>query len=132
MRVKCVSNTGETLDEGMLRLGYTRSTHFPLDVGSLYTVYAMALWRGRLVCLVVEEGGRPGWNPVEIFSVEDSRVPASWHFRILPTNSSVQAIWGYAEIACDEAHYEALIDREPRALAMFAERKAQLDAGSDG
>lgn len=127
MIVKCTSNVGYDLPTAAFELGYSKETRFPLVVGQLYTVYAMSLWSGHLVCLVIEDGGRPGWNPIDIFSVEDGQLPASWHFRKI-TGAPVQAVWGYAEIALDADHYDGLIERDRRALAIFEGRKSAMDA----
>jgi hypothetical protein len=122
MRITCKSNKGDGLPEKYFREGYTRESEFHLVIGKNYTVFGMALWRSVLVLLLLDEDHLPNWYPIDLFSVEDPRLPESWFFASYQGNELlVQALWGYERLVCDSSHHDALSDREPNAMKLFFE-----------
>jgi len=127
MIARCVHNTGVALGEPSRGDFYTTETVFNLEVGKDYILLGLGIFETILLALVRDETGKPNWLPVGLFELEDTRIPTGWEFGILdsaaasggdPANRWV-ARWGYPELVRNEAHCDALLDRDPRALAVF-------------
>jgi hypothetical protein len=133
--LKCVTNRGSSLEsigEGMLITEDTRLDDF--TVGRQYRPYAMAMFMNRLTVLVCDDYDYVVWLPIELFTVEDSRVSPRWEFawysdEVAGTlgRRGRQAIWGYHEIVNSDFHYEQLIDGDPEARRIFAVARRLLD-----
>src|SRR5437016_3069695 len=81
MIVKCRVNRGSDLapyERGLYRTARTRFDELKVD--QVYPVYAMALFNNGLIVLLANEYDRAGWYPIELFSVEDRHLPATWEF----------------------------------------------------
>lgn len=139
MKVRCIANTGSALLRESLDAGDSVNAQFPIDIGEIYTVYGVSLWKGTMNYLVDLKGSqinvlsRPDWNPAELFEIVDSRLPAGWHFdfRGQRKDYPLKMIYGYPELL-DEKHYNALIDADTRedadeALLVFLQRKREAD-----
>jgi hypothetical protein len=132
MRAKCVMNRG--LDLGPHRTGmrYIEEHVFDVEVGSLYDVYAMCMFRDGLHVLVVTKWGRPNWLPMGLFDVIDSKIPAHWEFAYFPSapltavgRPGFQAVWGYPA-ATRPDHLDGLVERDKHALEVFEEERQRL------
>jgi len=124
MRVICISKTGESLSDQVIRLGYTLESNFSLSVGTEYEAFAMSLWCGVILLLLADEDHLPNWFPMELFSLSDSGIPAAWSFLpSLANEKGFQALWGYERLINDTSHYEGLIERDPTALRHFYEEE---------
>ncbi len=125
MIVRCIVNSGAGLGALGHGLHFSADTRFDVSVGAGYPVHGMAIFERGLIVLVKDETGRPNWYPVELFEVVDGTLPADWRFATRDEGASgMQAIWGYPELVDDPGHKDALIEREPDALAVFAGRVA--------
>lgn len=74
---------------------------FNVSAGREYYVYAMSLRSYGLGFLVVDDTGRPGWMPMELFEVVDGRIPSHWEFAPVERPSPVLALWGYPTVIRD-------------------------------
>ncbi len=125
MIVRCLANRGTGLGEPDHGLYFTDAAKFSLVVGKDYPAHGMAMYKRGLIVLVQAETGSPKWYPVELFEVVDGTLPADWRFATRDEGATgTQAIWGYPELVDDPGHKDALIEREPDALAVFADRVA--------
>jgi hypothetical protein len=129
---RCIRERSEAVPAELLSRGYTPSSQIDLVYGQDYRVYAISIWEGLIHYLVLnDETYRPNWEPAMFFDVVDGRLPSTWkyaYWRHLP-GSRIDAIWGYEEMASsDPEHYTALIEREPSALRVFEDRRAEIDA----
>jgi hypothetical protein len=135
MKVKCIHRRGSALPEELLRLGNTPDTVFHVTYGNSYIVYAINLWKGSINYLILEDGEqhKPDWYPANLFEVTDSRMPSTWQYAFwgnIP-EFQVQAVWGYAELALDAGkHYDALMERQEDALAVFQQRREEIASES--
>ena len=129
MRVLCRSNSGRNLSAKHSEVGYTSSSQFDLEVTREYIVYAMSLSRGLLSYLIVGQGGWPHWYPSELFTLTRTDLPPDWHFAYFKEDEGfvVNAIWGYEELINNDDHFDSLSNMETRAMAVFLERKEQID-----
>ncbi|SPE49661.1 hypothetical protein SNS2_1352 [Streptomyces netropsis] len=133
MILKCIANKGSDLQPYQKGLFYTTETRFDLIIGKSYEAYAMALISASLTVLVADEYDNPAWLPLELFEVEDSRLPADWEFAKgeaaintpMPGELVCQARWGYKEVVRHDAHYYGLEERDPEALNAFNEERAR-------
>ena len=124
MDIKCKANMGAALSPECLVLGYTEESEFYLIIGKNYQVFAMALWHSVIVFLIVDESGRPAWQPSELFSLVDARLPEEWFFTEYSNEESgVQAVWGYEALIFDPDHYDLLTEYDPGALRVFEEER---------
>ncbi|MEN6355850.1 MAG: phosphoribosylaminoimidazole synthetase [Armatimonadota bacterium] len=133
MKVKCVANTGRALSQTSFDAGDLITSEFPVDIGYIYTVYGMSIWRGR-VDYLVDIAGNPqqrmshaGWYNAELFEVVDDRLPPNWHFNFRGFGVSfLHAIWGYPELM-DENHCVGLIELNMEDMLIFLKRKKEID-----
>jgi hypothetical protein len=124
MRAKCLFNDGKSLSEKYLNLeGYTSKSSFNVAIGGEYLVFAMSLWHGVILILLADESHLPNWFPLELFSIDDRRLPANWSFVSMLESSHLQALWGYEQLVGDPLRYDALLEREPAALREFYEEE---------
>jgi len=134
MRLRCTYKVNVPVPERLIQVGYTRQTVFNVTFDRVYTVFAMALWKGELLYLLLnDETQRPDWFPAFCFEVVDDRVPFVWNFAYWghDPSSHATAIWGYPEITrAGGVHYVALIEREPEAMEIFKARRKEIEAVS--
>jgi hypothetical protein len=124
MLVTCVANTGKDLSPKYRTGGTTENSTFDVSIGGDYTVFAIALWKSQVLLLLADERELPNWYPVELFSVKDPRLPSDWIFGAFRTHEhDVEAIWGYEHLVRDSTHWEALLERDPKALRVFLQEK---------
>ncbi len=133
MIVRCTHRHGAQLPADALAGGNTPDSRFPVTFDRDYVVFGICLWReGVLYYLVVnDENNRPDWIPACLFRLVDGRLPFGWVYSYWRETSGfrVDAIWGYAElVVSDGKHYDALIEREPEALAIFDRRRAEIES----
>jgi hypothetical protein len=129
MKVLCKANSGESLSLKQLELGNTPITHFDLQVGKEYVVYAINLWKGALGYLLVGDGMHPSWYPAELFEVTQNKLPSSWHFARYNEEDGFDlgALWGYEELIMTENHYDELANLEKPALDVFGKRMTEIE-----
>ena len=131
MMVKCLATRGQALFARTREIGYNPESRFaPLEIGELYVVYGIQLWKGNLHYLVVprykgvDQG--PSFDPAELFEVVDGQIPNGWYFRWEGSSDAEEATWGYRELL-DPTHHDNLMERDPEALRIFKERKREMD-----
>jgi len=129
MVVKCVINSGKELPKEYFEIGYTPNSKIDLVEGRKYNVYGICLWRSKLHYLLWDECNISVWYPCIMFSMEDGSIPTSWQFRYINDADvySVQAIFGYPELAYSESHFAALMELDKNALEIFSKRKNEID-----
>lgn len=107
---------------------YTTETVFHLEVGKHYAVLGLGMFETVLLVLVCDETDKPNWLPVGLFEFADARLPDNWEFAVLDgiaasggdASNRWIARFGYRELVHDETHSDALIERDPHALEIFA------------
>lgn len=134
MRVICVGNRGSDLSESALsRSGNFKSTKFQLTVDGAYAVYAMAISRGSLMLLVLNDGVRPIWAHVELFDFTDAKLPSGWSFVKRDEGIfGISALWGYRSMIENPSHNDDLMERERSAWRDFlADNEQAFEEGPD-
>jgi hypothetical protein len=120
MRVLCNSNMGSVLSANYLAIGNTPQSIFHVQVGREYSVFAIAVYRGAALLLLADENNLPNWYPLDLFSISEASIPSNWFSAIYQGNENgVQLLLGYEDLISDESHYNALLERDPRALEIF-------------
>jgi len=136
MQVRCIKLSGIRLKITVPSSGKTIESTPKLDqfleIGKVYTVYGVSVWRNGLNYLLdIPLDGKtcPEWFHVEYFEIVDSLLPNNMHFRYFGESDKrgVNALWGYPELIYDYDHYAGLIEMEKSALAIFAKRKQEID-----
>ena len=129
MKVICTDNTGSKLSRNHFDVGYSAASKFEVSLESEYVVYAIALWRGLLSYLVIDNNSIPGWYPADLFQVVDSTLTATWHFAFFgqSTEQWLNAVWGYEELK-DVNHYDDLANLKEDAVRIFQERRRELES----
>jgi hypothetical protein len=110
--------------------GVNSDTEFPVTVGRVYPVYAMTLFLGIAWYYVLDDDGHawPTWIPATVFEVIDGSLPASWKVGYFRFGAEEQyPILSFPEWADDHAFYERLVDGDPEATRIFAERRAEAE-----
>ena len=121
MQVICTGNRGSDLPEPVLSLsGNFESTKFQLTVDGAYAVYAMAISRGNLMLLVLNDNVRPIWAHVELFYFTDAALPLHWSFAKREEETfGISALWGYRSMIENPSHNDGLMERERSAWRDF-------------
>jgi len=126
MQVRCKINTGNALPPKYFDVfrGESKQTVYHISIGKEYVVFAIALWQSAIVFLLSDDTDLPNWYSTEFFSVTDAHLPDGWSFSSTAAREhGVEAICGYEHIIADPQHYEALLERDPKALSIFHEQK---------
>lgn len=88
-----------------------------------YGVLGVSRYEGRLMVLVRDDHRLPVWTELSDFEVDDPELHAGWRVDAsLPDEGILQFLAGYRELVEDSEHYDALLEREPGALAVFEDR----------
>ncbi|MEU3850525.1 hypothetical protein [Streptomyces sp. NPDC029554] len=91
-----------------------------------YGVLGVSRHEGRLMVLVRDDHRLPVWTELSDFEVDDPELHAGWRVDAsLPGEGVLQFLAGYRELVEDSEHYDALLEREPGALAVFEDRWRQ-------
>ncbi|MGA7237067.1 MAG: hypothetical protein WBY44_15375 [Bryobacteraceae bacterium] len=127
VQTHCEKNSIAGLPPKYLDAGFTTRSVLHITVDKDYAVFGMAVWKDTLRILISDDNGLPNWYPIELFSVKDARLPDDWLFAFFGNDESshLQALWGYRNLVIDEQHYDALVERDERALAIFAQERAK-------
>ncbi|MBY7125769.1 GNAT family acetyltransferase [Bacillus sp. 16GRE42] len=76
-----------------------------------------------------ERENMPSWYPAELCEISDALQPIEWycaeHRNV--TDTIIDYIWGYKELALDDTHVLGLIERENKDMELFLKRKAEID-----
>lgn len=73
MKVKCIATLRKDLHQRTQDVLVTRD--FELQIGKVFTIYGMVIWKDVLHYLIVEDENdeaSPFWFPAELFVVEDT------------------------------------------------------------
>ena len=104
-----------------------------LLIGKQYIVYGQCLVGGCLLYLIdptIKGVVRPFWYPASLFAIHDDRLLCDWFFAQYPQcdfSGAVTAVWGYVELVTSAEHFTGLIERDPKALAVFRQHKIKCD-----
>lgn len=139
MIARCIHTTGRALGTAARGHFYTDQTSFDVTVGVDYEVAGIGLYETVLLALIEDDSGMPNWLPVGLFDIVGEQLPTRWTFAILDgvaasggdASGRWVAKWGYPELVRDPAHSDALINRDPDALAIFRRREKAGGNGSD-
>ncbi|MDR3413002.1 MAG: hypothetical protein P4L87_18965 [Formivibrio sp.] len=131
MRVICNSNSGKSISNRYLNLGFNVNSIFSVLIGKEYEVFAMSLWSQALFILLADENHLPSWFPLDLFSLSNPDLPGGWSFSSdLDNANGLQALWGYERLITDTSHYDGLLERDPEALRHFyEEERLHIDSG---
>jgi len=131
----CQSNLGDAIPSSERYLGETELTNYsPLIVGESYLVYALLFIVDRIDFLVSAPQQTPFWVPSSLFDLVDARFSVGWEicitqshtdYRALFDNFRIKYIIGYPLLVNEYQHYVGLIEREPREVQRFMERRLQ-------
>jgi hypothetical protein len=133
MRVKAIATSGKNLSNKSLEALHSNDEEFQLNIGDIYTVYGINVWRGIVHYLTFDKWyNNPFWTPAELFEIVDNRLPPDWHFKFYGYEDKhmdlVNAVFGYKELALNPRHYFELINREGDSSLIFKTRKKEIDA----
>lgn len=123
MLVRCTSTSRVLLPTWRELAPYDQTT-FPITEGRSYSVLGMQSTTDSVEYLIHTDTFYPSFVPAVQFSVENPRIPEWWVYRFLgyPSENLYWmpiAEWGYPEMVLEDGHCEAVIDRDPRALAIY-------------
>jgi hypothetical protein len=103
-------------------------TEFPLEIGEIYIVYGIDLWRGTIHYLTTNKFNmNPSWYPAELFEIIDNLLPLEWYYEFYTYENDISAIWGYKELVLNKEHKDSLLERDNKAISIFLTRKQEID-----
>lgn len=128
MKVKCIANMGNKLSNQSIKAGRSTDSIFHLNIGDIYQVYGINLWRGTLNYLTMNKANSmPIWSPAELFEVVDSKIPADWYYVYLGHSENLlNAAWGYKELT-NSQHYDGIMGGVKKELDAFFAKKKEMD-----
>lgn len=133
MKVKCISNTSNSLSE---KAAYPKNYHCEsLVIEQLYKVYSIGNWDNYMFYLLKVDHQDsdlnldPVWFPYEWFEITEHKFPDSWYFNFIgePMSEQISTIVGYKEIVLNYDHHYGIIEREKEHLDLFYKMKASFD-----
>src|SRR5712692_3366746 len=132
MKIVCVGNTGRALPDSYLdpRAGYLQDMEFPLTLGKLYVVYALAI-RDNQVWYYVSDDDElyyPGQKPAPLFEVVDNKVSKYWRYAFTPKHLDHLALFAFEEWTSDAYFYDRLTDGNEREVSIFRKIKLLMDS----
>ncbi len=125
MKVLCKYNDPDNVPEGI-----PTDFDYGLELQKEYLVMGIMI-KGEELSYFIDENGKPGFYPKELFDITDNQLSQEWYFKPYSKNDEmypyVQSIWGYHELVFEESHYEKIVDREEAALRLYFKRKVELE-----
>jgi hypothetical protein len=130
MLATCRHTTGAELPPPEDGSYYTARSVFQLTAGEPYRLMGIGVFEAVPIALVRDDAGCATWLPLAAFTVSPQPLPDNWQFAAADATSAGgwAMRWGYPELVRDLHHIEALIEREPFALAIF---EAELGRASE-
>lgn len=126
MKVICKYNDPDNIPEGI-----SSDFDYGLELQKEYLVMGIMI-HGEELFYFIDENGKPGFYPKELFDITDSQLSQNWHFKSYSKDDEmypyIQAIWGYYELVFDQSHYESLIDRNEDAMRLYFKRKMEEES----
>ncbi len=138
MKVKCTWKEGDDVPSAYTFGNNPNvSKDWHLTAGKEYVVYAVECLEERTWYYVVDDHNLwfPTMKPAPLFEITDPRPSALWRVafkygRDWKTKEySIEILLlAFEEWRTEDSYYERLSDKSPREVAIFAERKKQMDA----
>jgi hypothetical protein len=132
MLAKCRHVSGATLVPPANGTFYTPRSEFHVTLDKHYYIAGLGIFEHVPLVLIRDDTEGPNWLPLAAFDVPAQSTPAHWEFvaEIAElANSGWTARWGYPRLVRELAHVEALIERNPEALAIFHDEVERGIAG---
>lgn len=107
---------------------------YPVTPGCDYVVAGGGMWETILHFLIEGDDELPHWCPAGLFELAPQPIPAGWLCALGDGISASGADlwtrwvvkWGYPELVADERHSDLLMERDPKALAVFERELRRL------
>lgn len=133
MRVICVNNVADWLPKSAEDPldQVTEETDFPVTPGRSYLVFGVTQRLGLSWYYIIDDDQfeYPTWRPASLFEILDGSIPDSWEFGFFKFSREYQVpVLSFPEWASDYYFYERLLNDDPEALAVFARRRAEIEA----
>lgn len=138
MKVKCIANNGNYLDETLIdkATAYKRDSGFQLIIGKEYTVYAISYIKSYPWFLICDEAshGRngelyPQFLPSVLFVISDNRISKYWRLAIAtdPYDLKPSVSMGFEELISDEFFLGNLWEDRQKERSIFTKYKLSMD-----
>mgnify|MGYP001217427755 CR=1 FL=1 len=95
--------------------------------GKEYEVHAVAVFKGQVFMLFVNDLDYPNWKPAWLFDVVDSAIPTDWICSTFHDEPSL--VLGPDFIAGSVEEYNAMAELEPEQVERFWRRVKSSDGG---
>jgi hypothetical protein len=133
MIVKCSSNeisyvTNQNAAGRVRQWVNSEGVYTDLEVGREYAVQNIEYYEGGFFYYLhsVEVSDHPYPYVAELFEISDSSLPSDWEISYDVENGKKRfKRLTFAEWAVDDAFFEKLIDGEPKAVSLYADRRLQ-------
>lgn len=128
MNVRCLYNSGKELKRAAPQsFFYTEASVFHLQIGQEYPAFGLGIRDSVLLALILDDTGKPNWLPVGLFEFNEEPIPLGWKFSVrdgMAASSGKKidgwvAMWGYPTLVEEPSHSDRLVERDPKALAIF-------------
>ena len=130
MKVICKKNTAKGLDLNEVKTLYIDEYRYPLVKEKEYIVMGIAIYKNsNCIYYLVDEFEFPDWAPYMLFEISDKQFPPSWYINVIDKKKfegSVFSLSGFYELCNDEKYYYDLVERDQKALDIYAKRKYEL------
>ena len=126
MLVKCINTGGASLSVADIASGNTRSSDFHVYLGREYRVYGLLFHDAVITYLIVDETGRPAWEPASLFEVLCGRPSRHWRFYNWST-SLYFGVMSFPELVQSVELYDKLALGDNAARTEFFKLKTKAD-----
>lgn len=133
MIVKCLRNLKEYLpNDCAIPPDRIVDKDFSLSIGKNYVVYAITVYAEYIWYYLMDEENLwyPVMYPSPLFEVLDGRISKTWvySFKKGIDQPSSRTFMSYSEWVHNPSHYDLLIGKDEKALGLFDNCKAFMDA----
>jgi hypothetical protein len=108
----------ERLPEALRSLAPTGQTF--ITAGREYSVFALAVFEGKVLLQVVDDLKYPAWLPAWLFDLKDSELPSDWICNVFREEPAL--VLGPAFVAQDRSAYNRMVELDSESVEMFWKR----------
>jgi len=130
MKVICKKNTSKDFDLKEVTTVISNDVKYPLKIGKEYLVMGIMIpKKSNCLYYLVDDFGRPSWNPYLLFDLSDKTLPNNWYVNVYEKNTSGDLFYlsGFYELCNEENFHDLLMERDENAIILYFQRKIELE-----
>lgn len=125
MKVICKFN-----DPSHLPCSIPANFDYGLELNKEYVVMGLLTYKkSENLYFLIDESGRPGWFPFQIFKLTENTLHSNWHLKINVNDqhSDYYNLIGFQELCSQEGYFNKLLERDEVAMQIYFRRKIEYE-----